>query len=127
MDDNFEARRFTQTPSRPTPSQCIRSGHPPASLYEACEPAGALRIARKLQRVHTPRHGSWLHVAESELSVLTRQSLARRSAEQDTDTVAAQAATWSTQRNEVQIGVGWHFTTQDARTRLKRLYLKFGN
>jgi hypothetical protein len=96
--------------------------HTRASLYAAFEPAEALRIARRLELVHTPKHGSWLNVAESELSALTRQCLGRRIAERET--VATQAAAWSRQRNEVQIGVNWHFTTEDARTRLKRLYPK---
>jgi hypothetical protein len=96
--------------------------HTLASLYQAFAPAEALRIAQKLELVHTPKHGSWLNVAECELSALTRQCLGRRIAERET--VATQAAAWSRQRNEVQIGVNWHFTTEDARTRLKRLYPK---
>lgn len=96
--------------------------HTLASLYQAFEPAEALRLANKLELVHTPKHGSWLNVAESELSVLTRQCLNRRIAEQNT--VARDAAAWSIQRNEAQVGVDWHFTTADARTRLKRLYPK---
>lgn len=96
--------------------------HALASLYEAFEPAEALRIANKLDLMHTPKHGSWLNVAESELSVLTRQCLSRRIPARLT--VAAEAAAWSKQRNEAQIGVDWHFTTEDARTRLKRLYPK---
>jgi hypothetical protein len=71
--------------------------HALASLYAAFEPAEALRIARRLELVHTPKHGSWLNVAESELSVLTRQCLGRRMAERDT--VATEAVAWSKQRN----------------------------
>ena len=96
--------------------------HTLAALYQAFEPAEALRIANRLELVHTPKHGSWLNVAESELSVLTRQCLGRRIAEQDT--VATEATAWSSQRNEEQVGVDWHFTTEDARIRLKRLYPK---
>ena len=99
--------------------------HTLASLYQALEPAEALRIANKLELVHTPKHGSWLNVAESELSVLTRQCLGRRIAEQDT--VATEATAWSKQRNEAQVGVDWHFTTADARTRLKHLYPNIKN
>jgi len=96
--------------------------HALASLYQAFEPAEALRLANKLNLVHTPQHGSWLNVAESELSVLTRQCLGRRIPARQT--VAEEATAWSKQRNEAQIGVDWHFTTEDARTRLKRLYPK---
>lgn len=96
--------------------------HHLASLYEAFEPSEALRLANKLELVHTPKHGSWLNVAECELSVLTRQCLERRIAQRQT--VAAEVAAWSGQRNEKQVGVDWHFTTEDARTRLKDLYPK---
>jgi len=94
--------------------------HQLASLYKAFEPAEALRVAQKLELVHTPKHGSWLNVAESELSVLTRQCLDRRIAEQKT--VAAEAQAWSEERNTNQAGVDWQFTTADARIKLKRLY-----
>ena len=96
--------------------------HALASLYEAFEPAEALRLARQLELVHSPKHGSWLNVAECELSVLTRQCLERRIPQRQT--VAAEAAAWSEQRNEAQVGVDWHFTTEDARIRLKDLYPK---
>jgi hypothetical protein len=96
--------------------------HNLASLYQAFEPDEALRIAKKLELIHTPKHGSWLNVAESELSVLTRQCLDRRIAE--TDTVADEAGTWATDRSQRQIGVEWHLTTADARTKLKHLYPK---
>ncbi len=96
--------------------------HNLASLYRAFLPAEALRLARKLELVHTPKHGSWLNVAESELSVLSRQCLERRIAKQEK--VATEVRTWSKQRNARQIGVDWHFTTDDARIRLKYLYPK---
>lgn len=96
--------------------------HTLASLYQAFEPAEALRIAQKLELVHTPKHGSWLNVAESELSVLTRQCLDRRIAGQNT--VAQEARAWGRQRNALQIGVDWQFTTDDARIKLKELYPK---
>lgn len=98
------------------------STHTLAALYQAFEPAEALRIAQKLELVHTPKHGSWLNVAESELSALTRQCLDRRIAQQDT--VAKEARAWSKQRNAGQVGVDWQFTTEDARTKLKYLYPK---
>jgi hypothetical protein len=96
--------------------------HGLASLYKAFEPVEALRIARKLELVYTPKHGSWLNVAESELSVLTRQCLDRRIAE--LSEVQAEAAAWAARRNQKQIGVDWQFTTANARIKLKRLYPK---
>lgn len=96
--------------------------HTLAALYQAFGPAEALRLARKLEVVHTPKHGSWLNVAESELSVLTRQSLGRRIGTQGE--VAAEASAWKERRNDKQIGVEWQFTTEDARIKLKNLYPK---
>jgi hypothetical protein len=96
--------------------------HSLASLYLAFEPAEALRLARKLELVHTPKHGSWLNVAECELSVLTRQCLDRRLATQAA--VAAEVSAWNRDRNTRQVGVEWHFTTADARTKLRHLYPK---
>jgi hypothetical protein len=96
--------------------------HTWASLYQAFAPAEALRLARKLELVYTPKHGSWLNVAECELSVLTRQSLDQRLGTRGA--VAAEATAWNEERNVRQIGVDWHFTTEDARTKLKHLYPK---
>jgi hypothetical protein len=96
--------------------------HNLASLYQAFEPEEALRIARKLELIHTPKHGSWLNVAESELSVLTRQCLDRRIAQ--IATVSDEATTWAQGRNQRQVGVDWQFTTANARTKLKHLYPK---
>lgn len=96
--------------------------HTLASLYQAFEPAEAMRIARKLELVHTPKHGSWLNVAESELSVLTRQCLDRRIA--TLTEVSEEAKAWYEQRNAKQVGVDWQFTSADARIKLKRLYPK---
>jgi hypothetical protein len=96
--------------------------HGLASLYKAFEPAEALRIARRLELVHTPKHGSWLNVAESELSVLSRQCLSRRIA--ILREVAKEANAWGVRRNRKQVGVDWQFTTEDARIKLKHLYPK---
>lgn len=96
--------------------------HNLSALYQAFEPEEALRLTRKLELAHTPKHGSWLNVAESELSVLTRQCLGGRIASQAE--VDCQAATWNADRNDRQIGVDWQFTTTDARVKLKRLYPK---
>jgi hypothetical protein len=96
--------------------------HTLASLYQAFEPAEALRIAQRLEIVHTPKHGSWLNIAESELSVLTRQCLDRRIPEQVM--VADESRLWADHRNDAQIGVDWQFQTPDARIKLKHLYPK---
>ena len=96
--------------------------HTLAALYQAFGPAEALRIASKLELVHTPKHGSWLNVAESELSVLTRQCLDRR-IETEAE-VAAEVSAWKEHRHAKQIGVEWQFTTEDARIKLKHLYPK---
>jgi DDE superfamily endonuclease len=96
--------------------------HDLASLDKAFEPAEALRLARRLELVYTPKRGSWLNVAESELAVLTRQALDRRIAAQGE--VEAEAGAWRDRRNARQVGVEWRFTTEDARIRLKHLYPK---
>ena len=94
--------------------------HTPAALYEAFEPAEARRIIRKLEFHHTPKHGSWLNMAEIELSVLAGQCLDRRLS--DRETVRTELAAWETQRNADQVTINWRFTTQKARTKLERLY-----
>lgn len=94
--------------------------HSPASLYERFAPAEARRIAAKLEWHYTPEHGSWLNIAECELSVLTRQCLNRRLP--DLETVAQEVTAWAAQRNRRQVKVQWHFTTADARIKLKHLY-----
>jgi DDE superfamily endonuclease len=94
--------------------------HNIASLYEAFDPATALRLAQRLQIHHTPKHGSWLNIAEIELSALTRQCLNRRI--DDLDILNTELAAWQTATNVDQRQVNWHFTTEDARTRLRHLY-----
>ena len=94
--------------------------HSPASLYEAFAPHEAKRLADRLEIHHTPKHGSWLNMAEIELSALSRQGLARRIARQDT--LARRVEHWQHQRNAAVTKVYWHFTTEDARTRLRSLY-----
>ncbi len=93
-----------------------------ASLYQAFEPAEALRTANKLELVYTPKHGSWLNIAEPELSVLTRQRLDRRISCRDE--VAHEAEAWDERRNARQVGVERQFTTEDARIKLRHLYPK---
>lgn len=94
--------------------------HSPASLYEAFEPAEAKRIADKLEIHYTPKHGSWLNMAEIELSVLRGQCLDRRLP--DLPTVAYEVAAWEWDRNQRGSTVDWRFTTEDARIKLKHLY-----
>ena len=94
--------------------------HTAASLYEAFAPAEAKRLADKLEVHYTPKHGSWLDMAEIELSVLARQCLDRHIP--DVDTLKQQISAWQQARNAAKRTVNWHFTTADARVKLKKLY-----
>lgn len=94
--------------------------HKLASLYEAFPAEQARRIAGRFEVHHTPKHGSWLNVAEIELSVLARQCLGRRIA--SVEALLDQREPWEAERNERAVGVNWRFTTADARIKLKRLY-----
>jgi hypothetical protein len=94
--------------------------HHLASLYAAFPPAEARRIANKLEIHYTPKHGSWLDMAEIELSVLSRQCLDRRIPDQAT--LIAAVTAWEMRRNSEAASVNWQFTTADARIKLKRLY-----
>jgi hypothetical protein len=94
--------------------------HKPASLYEAFEPEEARRIIKKLEFHYTPKHGSWLNMAEIELSVLQRQCLDRRIADQPT--LKQEIAAWELERNKEKATIDWRFSISDAREKLKRLY-----
>jgi hypothetical protein len=94
--------------------------HTPASLYEAFEPAEAKRLADKLEIHYTPKHGSWLNMAEIELSVLARQCLGKRMP--DKATLTAETSAWEKRRNGHAVRIDWRFTTAEARIKLKRLY-----
>jgi DDE superfamily endonuclease len=94
--------------------------HTPGALYDVFAPAEAKRLADKLEIHHTPKHGSWLNIAEIELSVLSRQCLDRRVPE--AATLAGEVAAWQQRRNAATCTVDWRFTTADARIKLKRLY-----
>jgi DDE superfamily endonuclease len=94
--------------------------HCPASLYKAFEPAEARRILNRLEFCQTPKHGSWLNMAEIELSILARQCLARRIAE--FSLLQTEVAAWVKDRNQEPTWIDWRFTTADARVKLKRLY-----
>ena len=96
--------------------------HGIASLYEAFEPDEAFALAQRLEIHHTPKHGSWLNIAEIELSALTRQCLDRRIS--DLDTLNTELAAWQHATNAGQRQVRWQFTTEDARIKLRHLYPK---
>lgn len=96
--------------------------HKLASFYEAFEPEEAHRLSQRFEIHYTPKHGSWLNMAEIELSALARQCLHRRIPDQQTLDVEAQA--WTKERNEKVVKVDWRFTTADARIKLKHLYPK---
>src|ERR671936_2670510 len=94
--------------------------HTPASLYEAFPPTEAKRLADKLELHYTPKHGSWLNMAEIELAVLAGEWLGRRLA--DRAGLEREVAAWQAARNGAGRGVNWRFTTEDARIKLKHLY-----
>jgi hypothetical protein len=96
------------------------STHKAAALYEAFPPEEAHRILARLDFHYTPKHGSWLNMAEIELNVLANQCLDRRIA--DKQTLVAEVTAWQTQRNQRAASTSWRFTTHDARVKLKHLY-----
>jgi len=97
--------------------------HTIASLYETFPPHKALELAKRLEIHYTPKHGSWLNIAEIELSVMTSQCLGRRMPE--LAVLAEELSVWSSLRNSAGKGVDWQFSTKDARISLKRLYPQF--
>lgn len=97
--------------------------HVLAAFYLAFEPQEARRLVERFELHYTPKHGSWLNMAEIELSALTRQCLDRRIP--DKDTLIQEVKAWEDQRNSEVIKVHWQFSTADARTKLKSLYPKF--
>ncbi len=94
--------------------------HSPASLYEAFEPAEAKRLADRFEFHYTPKHGSWLDMAEIELGILGRQCLARRI--DNIHDLRREVKAWETERDSAETKVNWQFTTADARTKLRKLY-----
>ena len=92
--------------------------HNKSSLYEAFHPEEAFRLAQRLEIHYTPKHGSWLNIAECELSALAAQCLGNRRIP-DIEFLNVELKAWHTQRNRTQKGVDWHFTADDARTKLK--------
>lgn len=105
---------------------CIRvvldnlSTHSAAALYQTFAPAEARRLAKKLEFHYTPKHASWLNMAELELSILSRQCLSRRLGSRDR--AREEVAAWEAQRNQAGARVHWRFTTEDARVKLARFY-----
>src|SRR5208337_5412606 len=97
--------------------------HRPASLYEAFAPQEARRLVDRFEWHFTPKHGSWLDMAESELAVLTTQCLSRRIP--DKSTLEKEVVAWETYRNKRHAKADWQFTTENARVKLKRLYPQF--
>ena len=94
--------------------------HSPASFYETFEPEEARRLNNRFEFHYTPKHGSWLNMAEIELGVLIRQCLTRRIA--DKPTLECEVSAWQKDRNAKVVKVDWRFTTADARIKLKYLY-----
>lgn len=94
--------------------------HKPSSLYKAFPPSEAKRIMERLEFHYTPKHGSWLNMAEIEFGILQRQCLNRRIPDQET--LRDEVAAWQQRRNTEAVDVNWRFTTEDARIKLKRLY-----
>jgi hypothetical protein len=97
--------------------------HAKASLYQAFPPAEARRLAERFDWHYTPKHGSWLNMAEAELGVLASQCLDRRIPGKDT--LTKEVAAWQDERNANHTKANWRFTTDDARIKLKRLYPQF--
>ena len=99
--------------------------HHPSALYEAFVPQEAKSLLDRCEFHYTPKHGSWLNMAEIEFSALQRQCLDRRIPDQET--LKAEIAQWEASRNRAEVSVNWRFTTVDARIRLKRLYPSIKN
>ena len=97
--------------------------HKPSSLYKAFPPAEARRIIKKLEIHYTPKHGSWLDIAEIELNVMTRQCLSRRI--DNIETLRKELTAWEFERNDQAAKVNWQFRTEDARIKLVSLYPEF--
>ena len=97
--------------------------HQPASLYQAFAPEEAWRLLQRFEFHYTPKHGSWLNMAETELSILQRQCLDQRIP--NMDTLEKETSAWNNTRNHLAKSIHWRFTTADARIKLKKLYPSF--
>ena len=96
--------------------------HSPSALYEVFEPKEAKRVWDRFEFIYTPKHGSWLNMAEIELNVLNGQCLSRRI--DNIDTVKEEVEAWCASRNNMKAKINWQFTTSDARVKLRTLYPK---
>lgn len=96
------------------------STHSPAALYQTFPPAEARRLVKRLEFHYTPKHGSWLNMAELEFAILSRQCLHRRLP--DPTVLQREIAAWEAERNRIRAKAHWHFTTTQARSKLRRLY-----
>ena len=101
------------------------SAHKPSAMYELFEPQRAKAILDRIEFVYTPKHGSWLNIAEIEFSVLSRQCTSQRIASKDI--LVEKTTQWQNQRNALEATIDWQFTTEDARIKLKRLYPSIRN
>ncbi len=119
----FQANEMYPNAERIVLVQDNLNTHSPASLYEAFEPAEARRLMKWFEVHYTPKHGSWLDMAQIELSILGRQCLARRI--DNVGVLRREVETWKTDRNAAGTKVNWQFTTADARIKLRRLYPSF--
>ncbi len=117
LDEDYPGARVIRLVMDNLNTRCL------GSLYEAFDPAEARRLAERLEIHYTPKHGSWLNVAEIELRVLSGQCLDRRIPERSE--LVREVEAWEQERNERTVGVDWQFTTPDARIKLKRLYPVF--
>jgi hypothetical protein len=117
LDEDYPDARIVRLVMDNLNTHCL------GSLYEAFPPAEARRLAERLEIHYTPKHGSWLNVAEIELRVLSGQCLARRIPERTE--LEREVAAWERDRNHSVVGVDWQFTSEDARVKLKRLYPVF--
>jgi hypothetical protein len=97
--------------------------HSPGSFYEAFEPEEARRLTERLEIHYTPKHGSWLNIAECEFSVLQRQCLNRRI--DSAEFLGQEVTAWQASRNVINSQINWQFTTSDARVKLRRLYPEY--
>lgn len=114
--------RYAQCPVVTLVSDNLNT-HTPGAFYEVFAPERARNLVRRIEFCQTPKHGSWLNIAECELSALTRQCLAQRRIA-DLETLQAEIGAWSTSVNSQQRGVDWQMKVDDARTKLKSLYPK---
>jgi transposase len=96
------------------------STHSPAALYQTFSPSEARRLVKRLEFHYTPKHGSWLNMAELEFAILSRQCLSRRLP--DPSVLQRETAAWEAERNRIRAKAHWHFTTTQARSKLRRLY-----